>query len=189
MSTNTENTPSLQERLRAAKTEKEKLDILKAEPISLHAKLRLVKTEVERLDLLQDEVKKQRERVAREKKEEQSKESAEKRKERNRHIYSLGVLLMQFMAKATTRKKNKEKVDPNEDIAFNTICQKIVENNGFLEDKDFIRGIEALDYIGISLAKAAPQYAILKEKQKEKAKAMRASRTAKRKEAIAKDQG
>lgn len=184
-----EKTLSLQERLRAVETTEERLAILKAEPISLHAKLRFIKTEAEKLDLLQDEVKKQKERVAKEKKEDQSKELAAKRKDRNKHIYSLGVLLLQFMNGVTSKLKNKEKVDQNENLVFNTLCQKVVNNNGLLDDKDFVRAIEALEYIGIPLAKAAPRYAELKQKQKEKAQAMRASRTAKRKEAVAKDQG
>lgn len=182
-------TENLQERLRAAKTTKERLDILKAEPISLHAKLRLAKTEAERLDLLQDELKKQKERVTKEKKETQSKESAAKRKERNRHIYSLGVLLMQFVTEVATKNKNKEKVKQDENLAFNVICTKIAQNENFLEEKDYIRGIEALEYIGVPLAKTSPQYAVLKKKQSDKAKAMRAQRTAKRKEAEAQDQG
>ena len=158
-----------------------------AENLSLHAKLRAAKSEAERLAILQDELKEQKERVLREKKENQSKESAAKRKERNKHIYSLGVLLMQFMNGVTQKNKSMEKVDQNENLAFNTICQKVVGNNVLLEDKDFVRAIEALEYIGIPLAKAAPRYAELKKKQSDKAKAMRASRTAKRKEAEAGD--
>lgn len=152
--------------------------------VTLYSKLRSVKTEAEKFAILQEELKIQRERVAQEKKELQSKENSEKRKERNRHIYSLGVVLLQLF------KTGKEAPKSAEEKTFNALCLSILENEKMLDDKDHVRAVEAIEYLGVkTFSKNSKRYAILKAAQKEHAKKMRASRTAKRKDAAEKDQG